>query len=92
MDSETKSPTISQPAELKSRKSGRTRVTARQLSPILRQLIVDRFHACHSTEDIAEELRVPARTVTDVVIAWLISNRSPQPERRTSFGLVRRAA
>ncbi len=70
----------SQTAETVQRKKGRARVKARQLSRIIRQVIVDQFSATHSTEDIAEELGIPARTVTDVVIAELM-RRQPQPER-----------
>lgn len=71
--------------------AGRARVKPRQLSPILRQVIVDRFAACHSTEDIAEELRIPARTVTDVVLVAAL--RKPEkPEGHPLPFLARRSA
>ncbi len=81
-----------QPTENTKPKTGKVRIKPRQLSQILRQVIIDRFRACHSTEDIAEELRIPARTVTDVVLAEAL-RRPPQPERGNAMPvLVRRQA
>lgn len=71
---------------------GRVRVKPRQLSQILRQVIIDRFDACHSTEEIAEELRIPVRTVSDVI---LHDTRRKQPGTAPSSArpfVVRRTA
>lgn len=73
------------------KRAGKVRVKPRHLSKILRQCILDRFEACHSTEDVAEEMRLPVRTVTDVVLAALI-RRSPLPDIRNGFMVTRRAA
>lgn len=72
--------------------AGRSRVKPRHLSQVLRQCIVDQFRACHSTEDIAEALGIPARTVADVLIAEAL--RKPlQPERGLNLpALLRRTA
>jgi DNA-directed RNA polymerase specialized sigma24 family protein len=68
MDNQTTVSTNAQATESTDHKSGRCRVKPRQLSQILRQVIIDRFDAYHSTEEIAEELRIPVRTVSDVVL------------------------
>jgi len=71
---------LSQPVENTSRVPGRVRVKPRQLSPLLKQIIVERFRAVHSSEDIAEELRIPARTVSDVLLVEAL-RRAPEPYR-----------
>lgn len=91
MNAPENSSNAAQPTENTRRKKGRARVNARQLSPILRQVIVDRFSACHDSEEIAEELRVPARTVTDVIVAALL-RRQPEPTRTMTPLAMRRTA
>lgn len=56
-------------------KAGKSRIKARHLSPLLRRVIVDSFLAKGSSEDVAEELRIPGRTVTDVVLAHALGAR-----------------
>jgi hypothetical protein len=74
------------------RRAGKARVKPRHLSTILRQVIVDQFRACHSTEDIAEDLKIPARTVSDVLLAEAL-RRPLQPERGAAMPvMVRRTA
>ena len=82
----------SQAVETATPKTGksRERVKARHLSPLLRQVILDRFAATMSSEDVAEELRIPARTVTDVVVAAMV-RRGPARETNAAFA-VRRSA
>lgn len=87
MDTTDKPATDTQVTDDNGPKQGRARVKPGQLSLILRQVIVDRFAACHSTEDIAEELRIPVRTVTDVVLAEAL--RKPIQPERGPFGLRR---
>ena len=57
-----------QDAEAKRRTMGKARVKPRHLSQIVRQAIIDQFHARQSSEDVAEELGLPVRTVTDVLL------------------------
>ena len=52
----------------KASKSGKCRVKARHLSPILRQVICDSFRAKRSSEDVADDLHLPVRTVTDTLL------------------------
>lgn len=47
---------------------GRARVKPRHLSRIVRQAIIEQFQIRQSSEDVAEELGLPVRTVTDVLL------------------------
>lgn len=84
---------ISESVEPKGHGTGRSRTKARHLSQIVRQVIVDQFAATKSTEDVAETLRIPARTVCDVILLDLMrSVRKPmESERRLDFGAKRQA-
>lgn len=53
----------------------RARVKPRHLSQLVRQTIIDQFHARQSSEDVAEEMGLPVRTVTDVLL--LHESRKP---------------
>ncbi len=64
-----KQPNVTQAVEPVARKKGKSRVQARHLSPILRRVVVDTFRAKLSSEDVAEDLRIPVRAVTDVLLA-----------------------
>jgi len=55
-------------SETKRRAMGKCRVKPRHLSHIVRQAIIDQFHARQSSEDVAEEMGLPVRTVTDVLL------------------------
>lgn len=81
-------PELVEPTETKAGKSRRnSRVKPRQLSPILHQVIIDQFKATRSTEDVAEALCIPVRTVTDVVLAAIL-RMAPQPDRGGGFGAM----
>ena len=82
---------ISQPVESNKPRAGKSRVKARQLSQALHRVIIERFHATASSEDVAEELRIPARTVSDVVMAAIL-RRAPEPERGAYPNSLRRSA
>jgi hypothetical protein len=75
--------------ETKRRGMGKARVKPRHLSQIVRQAIIDQFHARQSSEDVAEELGLPVRTVTDVLLLHEL-RRSVQSAGRPE--LVRRIA
>ncbi len=60
--------TKSEALETKRRGMGKARLKPRHLSQIVKQVIVDSFHARQSSEDVAEELGLPVRTVTDVLL------------------------
>lgn len=81
----------SQASDPQQKAAGRCRLKPRQLSPLLRQVIVDQFSACHSTEDIAEELRIPARTVADVLLLEAL-RRPIQPGGASMQQVLRRTA
>jgi hypothetical protein len=90
LESSMKQPSLnSQPDEPVRKPMGRSRVKPRHLSRILRQSIVDQFAACQSSEDVAEALGIPVRTVTDV----LLLHRNPRPlELAVQPYLLRRTA
>lgn len=67
----------------------KAKVKARHLSPLLRQMIVEQFAVRQSTEDVAEEIGVPVRTVDDVIKLHLM--RKP-PASAGWCGGARRAA
>lgn len=69
---------------------GRRRVSARGISWILRQAIVDSFLARQSSEDIAEELGLPVRTVTDVLLLHTL-RKGPHTETRAVLAQRRSA-
>jgi hypothetical protein len=81
----------SEVAETKRKASGKARVKASHVSPLLREVILDRFQQRPDTEDIAEEMRIPVRTVTDVLLAAVL-RKGPQPERGGSVLTMRRSA
>lgn len=54
--------------ETKRKPMGKARVKPRHLSQIVRQAIWDQFQVRQSSEDVAEELGLPVRTVTDVLL------------------------
>lgn len=79
---------ITESIEPKGHGTGRNRAKARHLSQIVRQVILDEFAATRSTEDVAESLRLPARTVSDVVLLELmrVTRKPAESERRLNFG------
>jgi len=56
-----------QPVPISEKRTGKSWVKPRHLSRLTRQLILDQFAACQSSEDVAEAFRLPARTVSDVL-------------------------
>lgn len=70
---------------------GRARVKPRHLSHAIRQIIINEFHARQSTEDVAEELGLPVRTVTDVILLYEL-RREREGAGRTEPYLLRRSA
>lgn len=77
-----------QGAESTRKPPGRARVKPRHLSPLLRQMIVEQFAVRQSTEDIAEELGLPVRTVDDVIKLHLMRR---EPDDGRGFGVPRLA-
>lgn len=57
----------SQAIEPVANRAGKSRVKPRHLSPLLKRIIVEQFAARQSSEDVAEEMRLPVRTVDDVI-------------------------
>jgi hypothetical protein len=78
----------SQPLDSAPPKAGRARVKARHLSPLLQTVIVDSFQAKRSSEDVADELRIPARTIADVVLLEVLRQlRKPPASAGRSLAL-----
>ena len=77
-----------QRAELTQNLPDKIRRKTRRLSPSLKVWIVEQFTLRESTELIANELGLPVRIVTDVV---LLSLRKPMG-RDTGYGAERRRA
>lgn len=48
-------------------RAGKTRVKPRHLSLYIKRIIVEQFVVRQSSEDVAEELGLPVRTVDDVI-------------------------
>jgi hypothetical protein len=88
MNPEGKQEPATEEVEPKRKSPGKVRVKATHVSPLVREIIVDRFRQRSSTEDIAEEMRIPIRTVTDILLAAVL-RKSPTPERGTLLPLRR---
>lgn len=73
--------------ETKRKAVGKVRVKPRHLSQIMQRAIVEEFGAVQSTEDVAESLGLPVRTVTDVL---LLSLRKPVTSERALYPVVMR--
>ena len=76
-------------SEGKRKPAGKVRLKPRHLSPMVRQLIIDQFQARQSSEDVAEELGLPIRTITDVLLLYDLRRQVPSSGRPE---LVRRVA
>ncbi len=57
----------SQAVESAPTRLGKSRVKPRHLSALLKRCIVEQFVVRQSSEDVAEELGLPVRTVDDVI-------------------------
>jgi DNA-directed RNA polymerase specialized sigma24 family protein len=66
----------SQAIESATPRAGRSRVKPRHLSPLLKRLIVEQFAARQSSEDVAEDMRLPVRTVDDVIKLAILRGRA----------------
>jgi hypothetical protein len=66
----------SQAIETAPTRAGRTRVKPRHLSPLLKRIIVEQFAVRQSSEDVAEEMRLPVRTIDDVIKLAILRGRA----------------
>jgi hypothetical protein len=80
----------SEVVENTTKRAGKPRVKPRHLTPILRRMIVEQFTARQSSEDVAEELGIPVRTVTDVVLLE-VARKGPVMQQLRPF-MVKQAA
>ena len=70
---------------------GRVRIKPRHLSRVVRQTIIDQFQVRQSSEDVAEEMGLPVRTVTDVLLLHELRRERESAGRAEPY-LLRRTA